>query len=214
MHICDLICVMNYESRNKIESWHLSDTFTPHRYRQMIRSIKICPDQILDVGIGSGIGGSILRLRFPKAKIIGLEAVKERTLGHIQDYDEIKYGLATQQIFRKEEFELIVAGELLEHLEPEDVDKFLREMFQILKHNGLFIFTTPNPQDIKSWVRNRSVLGGSHRSQHFIRETIIRLRMESFKVLKVEGTGKTSRYIGRKFPKFLYGSYMVFACKR
>lgn len=205
---------MSYEDRNRVEGWHLTDSFTPLRYSQMVRSFKTTPQSILDIGIGSGVGGSILRARFPKSTIVGLDAVEERTLSDLSQYDDVKYGLAAGSIFERESFDLIVAGELIEHIEPSEVNLFLREVFKILKPGGIFIFTTPNPSDIKSRIKKRSVLGGSHVSQHYIRETKIRLRMESFRVIKVEGTGNTSRFIGRKFPKFLYGSYMIYSSKR
>lgn len=205
---------MSYEDRNRVEGWHLTDSFTPLRYSQMVRSFKTTPQSILDIGIGSGVGGSILRARFPKSTIIGLDAVEERTLSDLSQYDDVKYGLAAGSIFERESFDLIVAGELIEHIEPSEVDLFLREVFKILNPGGIFIFTTPNPSDVKSRIKKRSVLGGSHVSQHYIRETKIRLRMESFRVIKVEGTGNTSRFIGRKFPKFLYGSYMIYSSKR
>ena len=204
---------MSYEDRNRVENWHLTDSFTPCRYRQMVRNLRLIPQSILDIGIGSGAGGRILRSRYPKSKIIGLEAVRERTLRNLDQYDEVKYGLAVESVFDAESFDLIVAGELIEHIEPYEIDFFLREVFRILKPGGFFIFTTPNPNDIKARIQRRSVLGGSHVSQHFIRETKIRLRLESFRVIRVEGTGNTSRFIGRNFPKFLYGSYMIFASK-
>lgn len=205
---------MSYEDRNRVEGWHLTDSFTPLRYSQMVRSFKTTPQSILDIGIGSGVGGSILRARFPKSTIIGLDAVEERALSDLSQYDDVKFGLAAGSIFERESFDLIVAGELIEHIEPSEVDLFLREVFKILNPGGIFIFTTPNPSDVKSRIKKRSVLGGSHVSQHYIRETKIRLRMESFRVIKVEGTGNTSRFIGRKFPKFLYGSYMIYSSKR
>ena len=205
---------MGYEERNKVESWHLSDTFSTHRYKQMARAVKNDPKKILDIGVGSGVGGDVLRARFPNSVIIGLEAVGDRLGNARASYDEIVHGLATDKIFEDGNFDLVVAGELIEHIETRDVNVFFQQVFSILRLGGLFIFTTPNPNDIKMRLQNRSVLGGSHVSQHFIRETRVRLRLESFRVKRIYGTGRTSLFLGKWFPKFLYGSYMVIAEKR
>jgi 2-polyprenyl-3-methyl-5-hydroxy-6-metoxy-1,4-benzoquinol methylase len=205
---------VGYEERNKVESWHLSDTFSAHRYKQMARAVKNDPKKILDIGVGSGVGGDVLRAKFPNSVIIGLEAVGDRLGNARASYNEIVHGLATDKIFEDGNFDLVVAGELIEHIETRDVNVFFQQVFSILRLGGLFIFTTPNPNDIKMRLQNRSVLGGSHVSQHFIRETRVRLRLESFRVKRIYGTGRTSLFLGKWFPKFLYGSYMVIAEKR
>lgn len=205
---------MNYEERNKIEHFHLTDSFTRERYRQMVRGVKNEPGRILDIGAGSGIGGKVLRLAFPNATTIGLEAVEDRAVKLRNSYDEVVHGLATDRLFEDGEFDLVVAGELIEHLEPPHVNIFIQQVFRILRIGGLFVFSTPNPSDIKMRLQRRSVLGGSHVSQHFIKETRTRLRLESFQVKRIRGTGRTSLFLGPWFPKFVYGSYMVFAEKK
>lgn len=44
--------------------------------------------------------------------------------------------------FKDKEFDVIFAGEVIEHTIDDDL--FLRECYRILKHNGLLILTTPN----------------------------------------------------------------------
>lgn len=198
---------------NKSEEWHLTDSFTPIRYEHMIKALRIVPQSILDVGIGSGIGGKVLRSHFPNSFLCGLDAVKARTENHLSHYDQLFYGSAIETNFVANSFDLVVAGELLEHIAPVDVEKFIFEIYRILKPSGCFVFTTPNPNDLKLRIRKGSVLGGSHLSQHFIKATKLRLQMQSFQIRKVWGTGKTSRIIGRHFPKFLYGSYLMVAQK-
>ena len=205
---------MEYEKLNGVEDWHLTDSFSSSRYMQMCRSIEMQPTTILDIGIGSGIGGTILRREFPDAYILGLDAVQERAKKVASDYDGLFYGSALDNTFEENYFDLVVAGELIEHIYSSDVDNFLREVFRILKPSGIFIFTTPNPDDVKMKFRGGSVLGGSHLSQHFIKSTKVRLQLSSFRILKVRGTGKTSKFIGSRMPKFLYGSYLLVAQKR
>jgi 2-polyprenyl-3-methyl-5-hydroxy-6-metoxy-1,4-benzoquinol methylase len=205
---------MEYEDLNSVEEWHLTDSFTSNRYTQICRSIKFTPKKILDIGIGSGIGGKIMRLHFPSAEISGIDAVRERTRNLLHSYDRIFYGSILDKVFEPEFFDLVVAGELIEHIHISEVDNFLKEVFKILRPGGSFVFTTPNPNDIKLRLRRGSVLGGSHLSQHFIMSTRIRMQLASFRVVKVRGTGKTSKFIGTRFPKFIYGSYLLVAQKR
>ena len=118
---------MGYEERNKVESWHLSDTFSTHRYKQMARAVKNDPKKILDIGVGSGVGGDVLRARFPNSVIIGLEAVGDRLGNARASYNEIVHGLATDKIFEDGNFDLVVAGELIEHIETGDVNVFFNK---------------------------------------------------------------------------------------
>jgi ubiquinone/menaquinone biosynthesis C-methylase UbiE len=205
---------MEYEKLNSVEEWHLTDTFSSSRYMQMCRSVKRHPSKILDIGIGSGIGGAIMRVQFPDSYIVGIDAVQERAQNSLENYDQLFYGSALESTFEEDFFDLIVAGELIEHIDTREVNNFLEEVFRILKPGGFFVFTTPNPNDIKMRLRRGSVLGGSHLSQHFISATKIRVQLASFRVVKVRGTGRTSKFIGTHFPKFLYGSYMLVAQKK
>ncbi len=50
-----------------------------------------------------------------------------------------------------EEFDLIIAGEVIEHIF--DTDKFLSECFRILKRDGSIVITTPNLATLKDRVR-------------------------------------------------------------
>lgn len=44
--------------------------------------------------------------------------------------------------FKKEFFDVMIAGEIIEHLV--DTDRFLKNIYRILKSNGVLILTTPN----------------------------------------------------------------------
>ena len=205
---------MDYERLNSDVEEHLTDDFTIERYKQMLQGIKTNPIRILDVGVGSGNGGRVIHNLFPNAKIFGIDAVKARTISQNSFYHEIRYESAIQTTFSDDYFDVILAGEIIEHIAISDIENFLHEIYRLLKIGGYFCFTTPNPQDIKLRARGGTVLGGSHLSQHFIRETKSRLRMNGFRVTKCRGTGRTSRYLGTLFPKNLYGSYLIVSLKK
>lgn len=203
----------NYEFLNSQEEHHLNDSFTISRYIQMARFGKSDISNILDFGIGSGQGGVILRCKFPEAHIIGIDAVKTRADKFNNAYDKVVYSSTQILPFKDNSFDLIVAGEVLEHILVSEVDFFLHEIFRVLKHDGVFVLTTPNPNDLKLRIRRGSVLGGSHVSQHFPKATKLRLNLSGLRVICLRGTGKTSKVLGNRFPLSIYGSYLIAAKK-
>ena len=204
---------IDYESLNSAEGWHVTDLFTEERYRQMSKFAPAHLSSILDIGSGSGRGGIVLKAIFPAVAITGLDAVKQRTENSENVYTSLIYSSDKDMPFQNDNFDFIVAGEVLEHIAVKEVDYFLCEIFRILKPSGVFVLTTPNPNDIKLRIRRMSILGGSHISQHFPKATKIRMNFTGFRITKVRGTGKTSRYIGGRFPLFVYGSYLLVAKK-
>ena len=204
---------MEYEKLNMNETHHISDSFSEKRYVQMLRASKVNHGNILDCGIGSGEGGKVVKTNLPNCLLYGIDVVKSRASFQMEQYQDVRYGSILESGYEDDFFHLVLAGELIEHLSVDDIDTFILEVFRILKPGGVFCLTTPNPNDIKMRLRGGSVFGGSHISQHFIRETKIRLRLKSFRVVKCFGTGKMSLIIGRRFPKFLYGSYMLVSIK-
>jgi 2-polyprenyl-3-methyl-5-hydroxy-6-metoxy-1,4-benzoquinol methylase len=203
-----------YEALNGSEQWHVNDSFTKIRYEQMSRFAPNTNPLILDIGSGSGQGGEVMRRLFPEAHITGLDAVSERNVISNSPYDRQIHSSTSVLPFGDCEFDFVVGGEILEHISPHDVNFFLEELFRVLKVSGILVLTTPNPNDWKLQFRRGTILGGSHISQHFPKATKLRLNLVGFKVKKVQGTGKTSRFLGARFPLNLYGSYLVVAQKR
>ena len=204
---------MDYEFLNERDAHHLTDSFTVKRYRQMMKFSPKFPERVLDIGIGSGLGGEVVKEFFPETQLVGIDAVESRTSLKAGVYSEVNYGSILDSKFVDESFDLILAAELIEHIGVRDIERFIHEVYRLLKPSGIFILTTPNPNDIKLKIRSGSVLGGSHVSQHFIRETKQRLRLNSFRVKKCYGTGKSSLYVGHRLPKCIYGSYMLVSGK-
>jgi ubiquinone/menaquinone biosynthesis C-methylase UbiE len=198
-----------YEFLNSQEDHHLNDSFTIFRYKQMARFGKSDISNILDFGIGSGQGGAVLRNLFPSVHLTGIDAVKVRAEKLDSVYDNLVYSSTQVLPFEDDSFDFIVAGEILEHILISEVDFFLYEIYRVLKHGGVFVLTTPNPNDLKLRIRKRSILGGSHLSQHFPKATKLRLQLSGFRVTYLAGTGKTSRVLGTRFPLSIYGSYMI-----
>lgn len=121
------------------------------RYREVSKLIlKEKPGKLLDVGCSSGFFSS----RFIKKRweVYGIdiapnkirEAKKRGVIARTAD-------LSKKLPYKGNTFDLIFAGEVIEHLV--DTDFFLKEMNRILKIKGKLILTTPNLASLENRVR-------------------------------------------------------------
>lgn len=201
----------NYEELNFLqnsESEH--DPFTEDRYRQFYKFLPVGTDSVLDIGCNTGRGGSVLKSLNSNLKVYGLDVVRDR-LDRLPKnvYEEGVHGYSTQIPNADNTYDVVVAGEFIEHIYQADVDQTLGEIFRVLKIGGRLLLTTPNPSDIKRKMRGKSILGGAHVSQHFADTLKLKLRMAGFSRVRVYGSGKVTRYVGSHFPLFIYGSYLA-----
>ncbi|WP_026733932.1 class I SAM-dependent methyltransferase [Fischerella sp. PCC 9605] len=209
--------MLKYEEINLQQVVSERDPFTEERYRQFYHFLPANVRTVLDIGCNTGKGGQVLKSLNQSLQISGLDCVKDR-LERLpsQAYQEGIHGLSTNIPCGDRTFDVVVAGEFIEHLYPIDVDKTLAEVFRVLKIGGRFLLTTPNPLDIKKKIRGESVLDDeSHVSQHFHDALKWKLKMIGFSRIKVYGSGKVSRYLGYYFPLLhVYGSYLAMGDKK
>ena len=208
--------VQAYEALNSLQLISEQDSFTGDRYRQFYKFFPANRQHVLDLGCNIGRGGWVLKKLDRSLQISGLDCVKDR-LTRIPEgiYNKTIYGLSTDIPVASNTYDVVVAGEILEHLYPADIDETLMEIFRVLKVGGRLLLTTPNPSDIKRKARGHSVLGGCHVSQHHSDVLKWRLRLIGFSRVKVYGSGKVSRFLGSRFPFLsLYGSYLAMGDKR
>jgi ubiquinone/menaquinone biosynthesis C-methylase UbiE len=205
-----------YEKLNIEQEFSEIDSFTEDRYRQFYNFFPKKSCTVLDIGCNTGRGGYILKQSNPSLTIAGIDCVKDRLEKLPKEiYEQNIYGLSTEIPLDDNSFDVVVAGEFIEHLYPNDVDKTLGEIFRILKVGGRLMLTTPNPEDYKKKVRCESVLGGAHVSQHFAQALKIKLKMMGYANIHLYGSGKVSRYLGYYFPVLnVYGSYLAIADKK
>ncbi len=191
------------------------DPFSIERYQQFYRHFPSDVSYVLDVGCNTGRGGNELKKLNNDLKITGLDCVRER-LDRIQEgiYEQKICSLTTNIDAPDCFFDVIVAGEFIEHLHPDDVDQTLLEFNRVLKSGGTLLLTTPNPGYLKLKLTGGSVLGGAHLSQHKSDDMRGRLERIGFRSICIKGSGKVSRHLGENFPLLsLYGSYLVSATK-
>lgn len=203
-----------YEKLNLTQPESETDPFTEDRYRQFYRFLPNGTRKVLDIGCNTGRGGRVLKGLDSHLQIYGLDAVRDR-LDRLpmNVYEEGVHGYSTKIPNEDGTYDAVVAGEFIEHIYQADVDQTLGEIFRVLKIGGRLLLTTPNPGDIKRKMRGRSILGGAHVSQHFPDTLRLKLRMAGFSRVRIYGSGKVSRYIGSRFPLFIYGSYLAIGDK-
>lgn len=204
----------NYEALNLTQPESERDPFTEERYAQFYRHFPKGAKKVLDIGCNTGRGGKVLKELNPNLFIHGLDAVKDRLDRLPPDaYESGVHGYSTKIPNDDGTYDVVVAGEFIEHIYQADVDQTLGEIFRVLKVGGRLLLTTPNPLDIKRKRRGESILGGSHVSQHFHDTLALKLKMSGFSRVKIEGSGKVTRYLGTKFPLLVYGSYLAMGDK-
>jgi ubiquinone/menaquinone biosynthesis C-methylase UbiE len=203
-----------YEVQNIQQEVSEHDPFTLERYEQFFKFFPEGILKVLDVGCNTGRGGARLKQLSQFISIFGIDCVQERLDALPECYSKRIYGLSTNIPIEDQFFDVIVAGEFIEHLYPIDVDKTLCEVQRVLKIGGRLLLTTPNPNYLRNKINRTSVYGVSHLTQHFPRVLRLRLLMHGFSGVKIYGSGKVSRYLGWNFPiKAVYGSYLVVADK-
>ena len=118
---------------------------------ELIDLIKEAPEQIFEIGCGSGATGIAIKQKFPDVKYIGLDSDKEATdiartrldrviVSDIERVHLDSFGL------KKECFDLIICADILEHLY--DPWKILFDLRDYLTPDGKILASIPNVQYI------------------------------------------------------------------
>lgn len=120
--------------------------FDDARFAEMSKNFK--GGKFLDIGIGDSPAGLQLIEKFPKSKFYGLDFSPKIVEYFQKNHPEIEcvVGDIHETPYGYNEFDYIIAGEVIEH--TEHPDKFLKEVFRILKPGGFFSLSTPDREDL------------------------------------------------------------------
>ncbi len=197
---------------NRDHSLSERDDFTLERYAQFAKHFPPHTEDVLDIGCNTGRGGQVINSRLPRARIVGLDCVPER----LQRVDPNIYraticGFADSIDMPTRSFDVIVAGEIIEHIPNILVFPTLCELFRLLRIRGRLLLTTPNPHYLRNRLQNKSVLSEEvHVSQHTVASIRRRLEEAGFSGIGIYGSGKVTRFIGEHFPIIaVYGSFLA-----
>jgi len=107
-------------------------------------------------------------------------------------------------------FDVLFAGEFIEHLSYEDGLKFLVESRRVLRKRGILILTTPNTDFLKHKIVNRNTYAKEEHVKCYNPSELRKLATKAgFKIVAVEGLGVMRHWFGNGLPLFCYGSFGV-----
>lgn len=144
------------------------ELFLPPLYRQVRLGLEKevrrfgSPPRLLDVGgrkspYTIGIRGDVTILDLPRESELQEElglGINDEVIAQTQrrrsNIRSVRIGDMTRSGLRSESFDIVVAVEVLEHVEEDN--RFVSEVSRVLKPEGSFLMTTPNGD----WVENKN----------------------------------------------------------
>ncbi len=109
-----------------------------------LKNKKIIPDEVLELGPGSGYFTAGLKFVFPQIIVTVLDVNRE-----VLDLNSKTFGYNTIKAIPEEyidglknKFDLIIARDIIEHVI--DISKVIKNVYEYLKPGGYFHFITPN----------------------------------------------------------------------
>ena len=180
--------LINNENKNRLINLELLDTYTKQR-----------DFTLLDAGCGNGTNLEDIILKYPNAKIIGIDNFKP-------DIDDAKKNLPIKLILycdcldmkiNSESIDVVLSNQVIEHIVKHE--KYLSEIKRILKSEGLLILSTPNfhnpkntllklffQKPIMRWENNKNLPPNEYRGhvKEFYEDELISLiQKHNFKLL-------------------------------
>ncbi len=163
---------------------------------ELIDLIKEAPQQVFEIGCGSGATGMAIKQKFPDVKYIGLDSnnkaaqIAQTRLDRVIVSDIEKVELDTLGL-KKGYFDIIICADVLEHLY--DPWKTLFTLRDYLKPDGEVLASIPNVQNIDivagllngNWTYKESgILDATHIRFFTLSEIVKMFSATGYKVIK------------------------------
>jgi 2-polyprenyl-3-methyl-5-hydroxy-6-metoxy-1,4-benzoquinol methylase len=145
--------------------------------RIIIKILKeINPKNLLDFGCGDG--KLIYELNDNKTKLTGIDT-SEKAINFAKIFTPSAKFIAEDinKYKTKQKFDVITSVEVLEHLQPNDLNKVINSLHNLLKKDGYFIITVPS-NNIPRFEKHY---------QHFSINSMQNILGEKFKIIKSIG---------------------------
>jgi ubiquinone/menaquinone biosynthesis C-methylase UbiE len=205
-----------YIDLNKQQIASEEDVFTERRYIQFFKYFRRDDKKILDIGCNTGRGGMTLNGLSPGLELTGLDIIEDR-MRRIPAgiYERLLLGPADRIDAPDNSFDVAVAGEVIEHIDPTDVSNVLKELKRVLRPGGKLLLTTPNPRAPMVLLGRDAVLKEpSHVCLMVPSALKKRLLDAGYEKVQLAGSGKLTKYLPENFPLLsVFGSYLAVAQK-
>ncbi len=141
---------MNFDAYYRKNKTYI--TYTDPRLKNILKIVEDHrPKKILDIGCGNGYLLKLIKEILPHSTLVGIDVYNTNIKGIKITTADINKGFP----FRKDYFDLVIMGEVIEHLP--DPDFILKDIRRILKKKGTLIISTPN---LVSWANRIMMLCG------------------------------------------------------
>ncbi len=144
-----------------------------------------------------------------KRNEVVLADVGGRPLKFHKEYKSKKFDFNESFPFNNEEFDIIVAVEVIEHLY--NVENAVCEVFRCLRDGGIFIGSVPNEYHIRKRIEilfGKDVFGYGYHLSHFNKKSLRKLLRTKFNKVLITGYGP-----GVVCPSLL-SSNLIFVCRK
>lgn len=154
------------------------------RLDEHLEEMKLEPGLILDAGCGTGFGVPLLRARFPKARILGMDLAHGMVLQTVRQHGRPAgwRGMVSRLVSQASTLTAVCAD--LEHLPLQrdsldmvwssltlqwvDLPKVFQEVNRVLKPGGLFLFASLGPDTLQELRAASQALDGHTHVNRFI----------------------------------------------
>ena len=181
--------LINNENKNRLINLDLLDTYTKKR-----------DFTLLDAGCGNGTNLEDIILKYPNAKVIGIDNFKpdiEVAKKKFADKIDFLHCDCLDMKINGESIDVVLSNQVIEHIVK--YEKYLSEIKRILKSEGLLILSTPNfhnpkntllklffQKPIMRWENNKNLPPNEYRGhvKEFYEDELISLiQKHNFKLL-------------------------------
>lgn len=136
-----------YGSPEKREEYRKNEkgTSTKETTNRFLEALKLIKDwdRVLDIGCGIGTFTKLVKDTYPHAFVWGVDISDKVIADNLEERKDITYrtGVVGNLPTQPNHFDVVFAGEVLEHLD--DPDHLFMDAFVALKAKGTFVISTP-----------------------------------------------------------------------